>query len=145
MEIELAPDNVLFSAETINDIKSREEVEPSDHVSFEPTVIEGYTRALSLFRRMRRDYQNDSQCYNRAHIWQYEENSKSGLSSQKTFLFFTNRYIRNNRYKLWFHVSPMLLVRENGKVYERIIDRRYTSGSLYVKTWPDQYFYRHPG
>ena len=88
MEIELAPDNVLFSAETINDIKSREEVEPSDHVSFEPTVIEGYTRALSLFRRMRRDYQNDSQCYNRAHIWQYEENSKSGLSSQKTFLFF---------------------------------------------------------
>lgn len=143
LEIELAEDNSLVSAESINENKTEEETEPTVRASFEPTVIEGYNNALSLFRRMRRDYQNASQCYNRAHIWQYEENKKTGVSSQKTFLFFTNRYIRNYRYKWWFHVSPMLLVRENGKIYERIIDRRYTSGPRYVKTWTNIFVATH--
>lgn len=143
LEIELAEDNSLVSAESINENKTEEETEPTVRASFEPTVVEGYNNALSLFRRMRRDYQNASQCYNRAHIWQYEENKKTGVSSQKTFLFFTNRYIRNYRYKWWFHVSPMLLVRENGKIYERIIDRRYTSGPRYVKTWTNIFVATH--
>lgn len=144
LEIDLDGNNNFVSAESINEIKTEEdETDASGRMSFQPTVIEGYTNALSLFRRMRRDYQNSSQCYNRAHIWQYEENKSTGVSSQKTFLFFTNRYIRNYRYKWWFHVSPMLLVRENGKVYERIIDRRYTSGPRYVKTWTNIFVATH--
>lgn len=135
LEIELDENNNFLSAVTVREEKFQSEEAPAVRASFNPTVIEGYNKALSIFRKMRRDYQNNSQCYNRAHIWQYEENKSSGIDSMKTFLFFTNRYIRNYRYKWWFHVSPMLLVRENGKVYERIIDRRYTSGPRYVKTW----------
>ena len=135
LAIELDRNNRFISAESIREEKIEEEDVPAARVSFEPTVVEGYTKALSIFRKMRRDYQNASQCYNRAHVWQYEENMSSGINSQKTFLFFTNRYIRNYRYKWWFHVSPMLLVRENGNINDRIIDRRYTSGPRYVKSW----------
>lgn len=138
LEIELDENNSFISAESIREDDERSDNEADvTRASFAPTVVEGYSKALSLFRRMRRDYQNASQCYNRAHIWQYEEHKSTGVESQKTFLFFTNRYIRNYRYKWWFHVSPMLLVRENGRVVERIIDRRYTSGPRYVKTWTD--------
>ncbi len=143
LEIELDGSNRYVSAESVSEEKTETETEPTARASFNPSVVEGYPNALALFRRMRRDYQNASQCYNRAHIWQYEEHKSTGTSSQKTFLFFTNRYIRNYRYKWWFHVSPMLLVRENGKVYERIIDRRYTSGPRYVKSWTNIFVATH--
>lgn len=144
LEIELDENNNFLSAESVKLEKTESDSEESTvRASFNPTVVEGYTKALAIFRKMRRDYQNNSQCYNRAHIWQYEESKSSGIASQKAFLFFTNRYIRNYRYKWWFHVSPMLLVRESGKVYERIIDRRYTSGPRYVKSWTNIFVATH--
>lgn len=136
LEIEMDDRNNFLSAESVAELEDFNALKTSNaRASFDPTIVEGYSNALSIFRKMRRDYQSNSQCYNRAHVWQYEESKSSGVASQKTFLFFTNRYIRNYRYKWWFHVSPMLLVRENGDVVERIIDRRYTSGPRYVKTW----------
>jgi hypothetical protein len=99
--------------------------------TYEPSVL-GPSEATEIFRRMRRDYQNDSQCYNRAHIWTWEEFRKSGLRSRKHFLFFTRRYIRNYRYKWWFHVSPSVLVQGLG---DRILDRRYTGGPRSLNSW----------
>ncbi len=99
--------------------------------SYEPSVVSS-SSATSIFRRMRRDYQNASQCYNRAHIWAWEEYQNSGLKSTKHFLFFTRRYIRNYHYKWWFHVSPSVQVSGLG---DRILDRRYTSGHRSVSSW----------
>ena len=99
--------------------------------SYDPSVVSS-SSATSIFRRMRRDYQNESQCYNRAHIWAWEEYQNSGLKSVKHFLFFTRRYIRNYRYKWWFHVSPSVKVSGLG---DRILDRRYTSGHRSVSSW----------
>lgn len=105
--------------------------------SYVPTVVKGLTAAKNIFARMKRNWQNDSQCYNRAHIWTHEEYERSGLNSIKLFLFFTSRYIRNYRYKWWFHVSPMIMVKEGSTVNRRVIDRRYTSGPHFVKSWTD--------
>ena len=109
-------------------------INPGEMISYEPSVISMST-AMTVFRNMRRDYQNQSQCYNRAHIWTYEEFQRSALKSNKLFLFFTSRYIRKYNYKWWFHVTPMVLVGGTSESHFRTLDRRYTKGPLTTKTW----------
>jgi hypothetical protein len=106
---------------------------------YEPSIVKTSSEATQIFRRMRRDYQNDSQCYNRAHVWAWEEFKKNGLKSTKHFLFFTRRYIRNYNYKWWFHVSPSIFVEEYSN--DRIIDRRYTSGHRSIESWTKNFVF----
>ncbi len=90
----------------------------------------------SIFNGMKRGWQNESQCYNRAHVWVYEAFQK-GIEMTKLFLFFTRRYIRQYNYGWWFHVTPAL---ENGSSW-LTMDRRYTRGPLSVKTWTNIFIY----
>ncbi len=136
LEVEVDSKNNFLSAETVEAAKVPPVATSNiKRMSYDPTVVTSYSAVSSIFRRMRRDYQNDSQCYNRAHVWAYEEFLNTGLKSSKLFLFFTRRYIRNYRYKWWFHVSPMALVKQGSSVVERVLDRRYTGGPRYVSTW----------
>ncbi|HXH30677.1 MAG TPA: protein-glutamine glutaminase family protein [Bacteriovoracaceae bacterium] len=105
--------------------------------SYEPTVLANLTLARSVFSLMRRDNQQDSQCYNRAHVWAYEEFTRSGLNSQKLFMFFTERYIWDYNFGWWFHVSPMVLVNEGDAVVQRVVDRLFTKAPRLIKTWTD--------
>lgn len=105
---------------------------------FEPTLLNSLTEASVIFSRMRRNYQNESQCYNRAHIWTWEEFNRSGLKSKKYFLFFTKKYIRTYRYHWWFHVTPAVSIIGLG---DRILDRRYTSEVKGIKEWTDKFIY----
>lgn len=107
---------------------------PGGMTSYDPTILSD-SEAYSAFRNMRRDYQNNSQCYNRAHIWNYEEFNNSGLKSNKLYLFFTSRYIRKYNYKWWFHVTPMVYVNGSEQSNWRTLDRRYTRGPLTTRTW----------
>ena len=113
---------------------SEEETTPDEIMSYDPSVVSLAT-AQSAFAGMRRDYQNESQCYNRAHIWTYEAYNRIGLKSKKLFLFFTSRYIRNYRYHWWFHVAPMTYVEGTAQTNWRVLDRRYTSNPLGTKNW----------
>lgn len=139
LEIEVDDKNNFLGAETLEPEAHLDLGAETSHTSFsyDPSVVSS-SSATSIFRRMRRDYQNESQCYNRAHIWAWEEFQKSGLKSSKHFLFFTRRYIRNYRYKWWFHVSPSVKVSGLG---DRILDRRYTSGHRSVKSWTNNFIY----
>lgn len=114
-----------------------------DSINYEPTIVPNMEEAQKVFSRMRRSYQNESQCFNRAHIWTFEAFKKTGLYSKKIFLFFTNRYIRNYRYHWWFHVSPMITVATEQGVFDKVIDRRYTRGPLSIKAWTDVFVYSH--
>jgi hypothetical protein len=106
--------------------------------SYEPTILNSYNDATQIFRRMRRDYQTNSQCYNRAHIWTWEEYNRSQLRSKKYFLFFTARYIRAYRYHWWFHVTPAVSINGLG---DRMLDRRYTVEIKSIKDWTDKFIY----
>ena len=141
LEIVVDKDYSYESAQTVEVEEVPAQISEASELkmSYDPTVIPDTTTANDMFRRMRRDYQNDSQCYNRAHIWAYEEYKTSGLNSMKLFLFFTNRYIRNYRYKWWFHVSPMNQVQTADSSGERVFDRRYTSGTRTLKNWTDNF------
>jgi hypothetical protein len=107
---------------------------PEDVVSYSPSIVSS-TASLNIFTNMRRDYQYQSQCYNRAHVWTYEAFKRFGLKSNKLFLFFTSRYIRRYNYKWWFHVTPMVYVDGASQANWRTLDRRYTSAPLTTKTW----------
>lgn len=137
LEVTLDEDNSFMAASTMEDPEEprSEEIPPEARITYEPTVVGSLTKARTIFSRMKRGWQDSSQCYNRAHVWAYEEFNRSGLKSIKLFLFFTNRYIRNYRYKWWFHVSPMAMVKEGGSINRRVLDRRYTGGPRFVKTW----------
>ena len=100
---------------------------------YQPAVVKNTNAALKIFNKMRKDYTKKGECYNRAHIWSYEEYQRSGFNSMKIFMFFTERYIRKYKFHWWFHVTPMTYIVSFKS--PRTLDRRYTSGPRQTKTW----------
>jgi hypothetical protein len=101
-----------------------------------PTVIEGMELATTYFKQAKY-VDKESQCYNRAHIWSYEWFNNHSINSNKTWLFFTRRYIRKFKFNWWFHVSPSIRVMEDGIEKEKIMDIKYARGPLSLKRWTD--------
>ena len=106
---------------------------------YTPTVLADLNQAHAIYSRMRKDYREEAQCFNMAHVWAYEEFKRSKLLSMKMFLFFTRKYIRKHRFHWWFHVSPMVYVKDNGQTVPLILDRRYTLSPFDIKTWTDHF------
>ena len=83
--------------------------------------------AIDLFKTMRSNSNRRSQCYNRAHVWAYEMNKKTyqdrAIQLGKQWLFFTRKYIREYRYKWWFHVTPYLTVQKLPIMMDRLFSR----------------------
>lgn len=100
-----------------------------------PTVIPSWNEALRIWNGMNRSYKQNTECTDRAHVWSYEEWRKHNLYTMKSFLFFTNTYIRAYRYNWWFHVAPYAFVREYGKNVEHVFDRRYASIPRHFREW----------
>lgn len=127
---------------TINDrheiihLERLPEGEPSEEVSevetsYKPTILNSYEEARAIFSRQRRGWQRDSQCYNRAHVWAYEEHRRTGLNSMKVFIFYTRRYIRDYNFYWWFHAVPATYV---GSVLYTL-DRLFASSPLTINPW----------
>ncbi len=101
------------------------------------TDFSSYNDANYYFNRMRTDTRGKSQCYNRAHVWAWElyQNSYQGSRIQvgKIWLFFSRAYVRNYRYKWWFHIAPTVYVEKRLNV----LDRKFATGPVFVKQWTD--------
>lgn len=108
-------------------------------LNYTPTVLPDQSEAYKLYNLMRSDYLDEAQCTNMAHVWAYEEFKRSGLKSQKIFLFFTKKYIMRYRFGWWFHVSPLVQAKEGKEILQIVMDRRYTSLPLDKKTWTDHF------
>jgi hypothetical protein len=102
-----------------------------------PTVLPDLASVNTIFNRMNRRWQRDSQCYNRAHVWNYEEFQRTGLLSKKVFIFYTRRYIRDYRFKWWFHAIPTVLAQHEGTIVERYLDPMFARTPLKQKSWTD--------
>lgn len=101
-----------------------------------PTVIENFDLAKKYFKESKY-VSKESQCYNRAHIWSYEWFLKHNVYSNKTWVFFTRKYIRKFKFEWWFHVAPSVAVREDDVVREKIMDVKYARGPIDLKRWTD--------
>jgi hypothetical protein len=117
------------------DFKSFKEKEVLSH--YQPTILPNMDTVNNIFRRMNRRWQRRSQCYNRAHVWNYEEFKNSGLKSKKVFIFYTRKYIREYNFNWWFHAIPTVLVNHEGSVVERALDPMFAKKPLPLKTWSD--------
>ena len=103
------------------------------------TDVASINTVESLFRGQRRDTKRKSQCYNRAHVWAYEMSAQrlNGRRVQmgKMWIFFTSRYIRDYKYKWWFHISPYLT--QSGRIM--VMDRTFLSRPADLQYWTDQF------
>ncbi|HXH32692.1 MAG TPA: protein-glutamine glutaminase family protein [Bacteriovoracaceae bacterium] len=103
---------------------------------YSPTILESLEVAKTYFKESR-DIQQNSQCFNRAHVWGYEWYKNHEVLSNKTWIFFTRRYIRKFNHKWWFHVSPSVAVKEGSVVREKVMDQSFSRGPLNIKQWTD--------
>lgn len=134
VQVETDEDNFIFSALKVAAKSSDGEYEwelAPNKLKYTPTVFTSVQSLKDAFLTMRRDSRRKSQCYDRAYVWGYDLWEKRAVNSMKLFLFFTNKYIREYRYKWWFHVSPMSYVDEQ----EYVIDRLFTKGPLTPQRW----------
>jgi hypothetical protein len=103
------------------------------------TNVSSQNQANQLFQTLRRDTKTKSQCFNRAHVWSWELNKKSvggrSIQTGKIWIYFTKKYIREYKYKWWFHIAPYITV--NGNV--RVMDRSYLSQPASEKVWTDSF------
>lgn len=105
--------------------------------NYTPTVVASMERADTLFRSMRTDTRGRSQCYNRAHVWAFELWKRYRLHSNKTWIFFTRRYINQYKWKWWFHVSPSVEVA--GQSEEIVLDRKFRRNPSTLTDWKNEF------
>lgn len=109
----------------------------TEETPYTPSILKNLDVARSFFYDARTTHKEESQCFNRAHVWTYEWRTKRNLYSQKVWLFFTRKFIRKYKFDWWFHVSPMVNVVVDGVVKERVMDVKYARGPIKLKQWTD--------
>jgi hypothetical protein len=103
---------------------------------YEPTVVENMTLARNYFSQARYK-EKESQCFNRATVWSYEWFAKNNIYSNKTWLFFSRKFIQKYKFDWWFHVAPSIKVLEEDRVKHKVMDIKYARGPLDLKKWTD--------
>jgi len=142
LSIEMDNEGILISLNILGPLKERvvevELMPTPEATAFTPTILSDLKEVKTVFKRLNHKYQRISQCYNRAHVWAYEEFKKNGLHSMKSFVFFTNSYLRRTRFNWWFHVAPLIKTSDQN---EYVLDYRYAFGPYTIKQWTDLFVY----
>jgi hypothetical protein len=133
----LSETNLLLSLQLQNTIEMSEGFKIRS--SIEPTILASKEKVEEVFKRLKSTYRKDSECYNRAHIWSYEEYQHYGIVMEKAFVFFSDEYIRENNFHWWFHVAPYVLFVERNALFGAVMDHMFTERPISVKEWTDQW------
>ncbi len=104
---------------------------------YEPTVLLDYAEARKVMGSFNRKWLETAQCYDRAHVWVYDEYKKYNTKLMKAFLFFSDSYIERYKFEWWFHAAPVTYVRMNGESTPRVLDPRFAKDPLQFKKWTD--------
>lgn len=122
------------------------EFAPMD-VEFAPgdTPLTGYTvstladmnTAKRYFSTMQGATKWRSQCYNRAHVWSYEMKTDHNINTGKMWIFFSAKYIKEYKYKWWFHVAPYVQVATEREPV--VLDREFSRVPQRLTDWKNVY------
>lgn len=137
LKVRVDDKNQISDVIVTSDISQIEQEMMLNPEPFKPAVVKTLNEALKIHNKMRRDFTKNGECFNRAHIWTYEEYNRSKMNLSKIFMFFTTRYIRKYKFHWWFHVTPMVYV--GSLKSPRTLDRRYTTGPRQTKTWSNTF------
>ncbi len=101
---------------------------------YTPSVV-SLEKAKEMVRGSRHASKEETQCFNRAHIWTYEWRVKHNVYSNKIWIFFTRKYIRRYNFEWWFHVAPMVHMVVDGQIKERVLDVKYARNPHSIQKW----------
>lgn len=142
VDLEIGEDREILALNVRKDLPEPEpQIEPKLLLQG-PDPLAGYNPSVAspelarqMFREQRNASKEETQCFNRAHIWTYEWRVKHNFYSKKIWIFFTRKFIRRHNFDWWFHVSPMINVVEDGQIKERTMDKKYSRGPLPLQKW----------
>ena len=145
VEFQLDSSHRIQSAKSLGRVKEPQEKHPNSEMKTEyaPTILSNEDSVQAVFSELNPNARQDSECYNRAHVWAYEEKIKRDLNAMKVFLFFTHQYIRDYNYGWWFHVSPFYVARSSTGTQDWVTDPVFTEGPLLTKDWTDIFIQPH--
>ncbi|MFA5584603.1 MAG: protein-glutamine glutaminase family protein [Bacteriovoracaceae bacterium] len=110
-------------------------VEP-EAPEYVPTVL---TREQlnDFWDNLKVDYKRKSECSDRAFIWAFEGWKKHGYQVEMVYALFTASYINRHRFKWWFHVAPLLTVKNGDKIEKMVIDHQFIDRPVPIREWTD--------
>jgi hypothetical protein len=136
--IQLNPEQIVDGLRIESSPPGRESADGMQDIAYIPSVVSS-TEADSIFKSFNPRSRRRAQCYNRAHIWAYESFKNRSLMSLKVFMFFTLKYIREYRYKWWFHVAPLTHVVDGHSTRETVLDPIFMEGPVGLRDWSDHF------
>lgn len=119
--------------DSLNEDDDRPDRDPMEGANL--TTLPTYEAAQKLMDTFNGATDDDSECYNRAYVWNYEASTLQNVNLGKIWIFFTKKYIREYKYKWWFHVAPFAKVDDGNGRY--ILDRGFTMVPYNITNWKD--------
>jgi len=108
--------------------------------NYSPSDLASTDDAQKLMDELKINEKSNSQCYQRAHLWSIEMLQMANVRSEKVFLFFSERYMREYRFHWWFHVAPFVLINNQ----ESVIDPSFLDHPADMQTWVNFFMFTHP-
>lgn len=105
--------------------------------NYDLTTLPSYEAAQDVMDKFDGNTREKSQCYNRAHVWTYQTFVNSKVNLGKVWIFFSRKYIREYKYKWWFHIAPFTKV--DGYDTPYILDRGFTMVPYTLENWKNIY------
>lgn len=99
--------------------------------NYQGTNLTNYDQVTELYQSLNLNKKNNSECYERAHVWAYQLFDSFNIYSYKAFIFFTNQYRRKFDNKWWFHVAPAVMY--NNEYY--VFDPEFLKEPTTLKAW----------
>jgi hypothetical protein len=105
--------------------------------NYDLTQMDSYESAQDLMNTFKGNTKEKSQCYNRAHVWTYESFVNEQVNLGKVWIFFSKKYLKEYRYKWWFHIAPFTKIKGYDTPY--ILDRGFTMVPYTLENWKNIY------
>lgn len=139
--LETAQSSLEITTDDRNTMRAARSSNKMMEAPFTPSILPNKSEVDKMFNRLNSNYQRESQCFNRAHVWANDEFKKNNILTEKIFVFFTASYINRTRFNWWFHVAPLVSYQSGGKVEKAVLDFRYADRPLTIKQWTDMFVY----
>lgn len=142
MDLTVSEERIILKAKTVEAPVLAVEVSKSfnqvENTEYLPTTVESMKVATSYIRESKHPRKSETQCFNRAMVWTYEWWIRHSLRSNKVFVFWTKDYVREKKFKWWFHVAPYVHVMDtDGVVKERVLDVKWLPKPYAFQEWAD--------
>lgn len=121
----------LKISKKLSQISSDEKNLSLEETGFEPSLVPDL-EIQKIFHNFNPYMRRKSECSDRAHVWAWDEFTRSGIKSEKAFLMLTDTYIKRNRYKWWFHVAPMFTTTSGQKI---VMDFQFLDRPVTFTEW----------